>query len=79
MTPSKVTWKPRALAASTSKAAPKTTSSDDTGDVVMSSFTPAVEPNLTQSVKWLKKAANQGHADAKRLLETVLATAKGVR
>ena len=57
---------------------PETTSSDDTGDVVMSSFTPAVEPNLAQSVKWLRKAANKGHADAKRLLETVLAKAKGV-
>lgn len=56
----------------------ETTSSDDTGDVVMSSFTPAVTPNLTQSVKWLRKAANKGHADAKCLLKTVLATAKGV-
>ena len=56
----------------------ETTSSNDTGDVVMSSFTPAVKPDLTQSVMWLRKAANQGHADAKRLLKTVLATAKGV-
>ena len=39
---------------------------------------PAVKPDLTQSVKWLRKAANKGHAEAKRLLETVLVTAKGV-
>ncbi len=57
---------------------PETSSSDDTGDVVVSSFTPAFEPNLTQSVKWLRKAAKQGHAEAKSLLETVLGKAKGV-
>ncbi len=33
---------------------------------------------LAQSVKWLRKAANKGHAEAKRMLETVLAKAKGV-
>lgn len=46
--------------------------------LVVGSYTPAVEQDLTAAVKWLRKAANQGHADAKRLLETVLAKAKGV-
>lgn len=54
----------------------ETSSSDETGGVVVSSFTPAVQPNLTQSVKRLRKAAKQGHAEAKRLLETVLAKAR---
>ena len=43
---------------------------------IVSSFTPAVEQE--GAVKWLRKAAKQGHTEAKRLLETVLAKAKGV-
>ncbi len=46
--------------------------------LVVGSYTPPVEQDLIAAVKWLRKAANQGHADAKRLLETVLAKAKGV-
>lgn len=46
--------------------------------LLVGSYTPAVEQNLTAAVKWLRRAADQGHADAKRLLETVLAKAKGV-
>ena len=46
--------------------------------LVVGSYTPPVEQDLTAAVKWLRKAADQGHADAKRLIETVLAKAKGV-
>lgn len=45
---------------------------------LVSSFTPAVEQHLPSAVKWLGKAAARGHADAKRLLDTALARAKGV-
>ncbi len=51
----------------------------DTGkDLIVSSFTPAFEQDLAAAAKWLRKAADQGHAEAKRLLATLLAKAKGV-
>lgn len=57
----------------------ETSTSDDHGkDLVVSSFTPAFEPNLALAVKWLRRAADQGHPEATRLLETVLAKAIGV-
>ena len=43
-----------------------------------SSFTPAVEQNPAQATEWLRKAADQGHAEAKRLLESALAKTRGV-
>ena len=54
------------------------TSDERHNDLVVSSFTPAFEPDLAQAVKWLRKAADQGHAEAKGFLETVLAKANGV-
>ena len=47
-------------------------------DLMVSSFTPAFEQDFAQAAKWLRKAAEQGHAAAKRLLGTVLAKAKGI-
>ena len=52
------------------------TSDDRDPDLVVSSFTPAFEPSLPSAVKWLRQAADQGHAEAKHLLDTVLAKAK---
>ncbi len=51
----------------------------DTGKgLIVSSFTPAFEQDLPQAARWLRKAARQGHLEAKRLLEIVLAKAKGI-
>ena len=49
---------------------------DTDKDLIVSSFTPAFEQDLTLAAEWLQKAADQGHAEAKRLLGTVLAKAK---
>lgn len=57
---------------------PTATSETHGKDLVVSSFTPAFEPNLPLAVKWLRGAADQGHTEAARLLETVLAKAIGV-
>jgi TPR repeat protein len=57
---------------------PTATSDTHGKDLVVSSFTPAFEPNLPLAVKWLRGAADQGHIEAERLLETVLAKANGV-
>jgi TPR repeat protein len=54
------------------------TDTDAGKDLIVSSFTPAFEQDLVQAAKWLQKAADQGHAEAKRLLETVLAEGPGV-
>ena len=57
---------------------PKRTSDIETEDAIVSSFTPAFEPDLSQATKWLQKAARQGHTEAKRLLGAILAKAKGI-
>ena len=57
---------------------PKRTSKTETENLIVSSFTPAIEPDLSQATKWLQKAARQGHAGAKRLLAAILAKAKGI-
>ncbi len=57
---------------------PQRTSDIETEDAIVSSFTPAFEPDLSQATKWLQKAARQGHTEAKRLLGAILAKAKGV-
>lgn len=54
------------------------TSNTETEDLLVSSFTPAFEPDLSQATKWLQKAARQGHAGAKQLLGAILAKAKGI-
>ena len=55
------------------------TTTQDTGhDVIVTSFTPPFEANLAMAAAWLQKAARQGHAEAKRLLTTVLSHAEGV-
>lgn len=50
----------------------------DTGKALISSFTPAVEPNLAEAVKWLRRAASQGHVEAKVMLEKALSKAEGI-
>lgn len=57
---------------------PQRTSDTETEDLLVSSYTPAFEPDLAQATKWLQKAARQGHAGAKRLLGAILAKAKGI-
>jgi len=58
---------------------PQRATVDDTGkELIVTSFTPAIEPNPIQAVKWILKANNQGHAEAKRLLGTVLILIRGV-
>lgn len=58
---------------------PQRATVNDTGKgVVVTSFTPAIEPNPIQAVKWVLRAANQGHAEARRLLGTVLVMIRGV-
>ena len=58
--------------------AERATDTDTGKDLIVSSFTPAFEQDLGQAAKWLRKAAAQGHAEAKQLLATVLAKAKGI-
>lgn len=58
---------------------PERATDTDTGkDLIVSSFTPAFEQDLARAAKWLRPAADQGHVEAKRLLGSVLAKAKGV-
>lgn len=53
---------------------PESATDADAGkDLMVSSFTPALEQVLAQAAKWLRKAADQGHVEAKRLFGTVLA------
>lgn len=58
---------------------PERATDNDTGkDLLVSSFTPAVEQDPVQATKWLRGASNQGHEEAKQLLETLLAKARGL-
>lgn len=65
---------PAALGRPYSEGRPGSATDADAGkDLIVSSFTPALVQDLAQAAKWLRKAADQGHAEAKRLLGTVLA------
>ncbi len=69
----------RPLGGSIFEGRPERATDTDTGkDLIVSSFTPAFEQDLARAAKWLRKAADQGHIEAKRLLRTVLAKAEGV-
>jgi TPR repeat protein len=57
----------------------ESSSSTRTGDGTFASFTPEVRRNLAAAEELLKKAADQGHEEAARLLEVVkLHTPNGV-
>ncbi len=58
--------------------AERATDTDTGRGFIVSSFTPGFEQDLAQAAKWLRKAANQGHAEAKQLLGTVLAKSKDI-
>ena len=48
-----------------------TTHSGQDGRDIVCSYTPAVERHYPLAIKWLQKAADQGHAEAWQLLEAV--------
>jgi TPR repeat protein len=48
-----------------------TTYSGQDGRNIMCSYTPAFEPHYPAAMKWLQQAADQGHTEARQLLEVV--------
>jgi len=47
------------------------------GRDIICSYTPAFEPHYPLAMKWLQQAADQGHAEARQLLEVVKLHVKG--
>ena len=50
----------------------------DGDEITVSSFTPAFPRDRAEAASWLQKAADQGHAAARRLLDVVRTRARGI-